>query len=217
MTNKNKLEILKDLRDYTKALFIVDMNNGFVNFGNMANPKYNDLVPEQLKLINKFRTEEELVAFVLEAHKKNAVEFKTYPEHCVKGTTEALLIPGFILEKDKPNTKIYTKNSTCGIFNKNIQKDIRNAKNLREIVIGGVCGDICVIDLARPMAKYFDEINREIKIFAVKSAIDTFDAPGHNREEWLDMSYKFMEAAGIEVVENFEELESREKKLHLVV
>ena len=77
MTNKNKLEILKDLRDYTKALFIVDMNNGFVNFGNMANPKYNDLVPEQLKLINKFRTEEELVAFVLEAHKKNAVEFKT--------------------------------------------------------------------------------------------------------------------------------------------
>ena len=67
------------------------------------------------------------------------------------------------------------------------------------------------------MAKYFDEINREIKIFAVKSAIDTFDAPGHNREEWLDMSYKFMEAAGIEVVENFEELESREKKLHLVV
>ena len=34
-----------------KVLYNVDMNNGFVNFGPMANPKYNDLVPEQLALI----------------------------------------------------------------------------------------------------------------------------------------------------------------------
>lgn len=33
-----------------KALYIIDMNNGFVNFGAMANPKYNDLVPEQNKI-----------------------------------------------------------------------------------------------------------------------------------------------------------------------
>ncbi len=215
MTNQEKIRTLKSIKDYTKALFIVDMNNGFVNFGNMANPEYNKLVPEQLKLINKFRTEEQLVAFVLEAHQKGAVEFNSYPEHCIAGTDEALLIPELINEQTKKDTRTYTKNSTCGMHNPKLIRDLKQAENLKEVVIGGVCGDICVLDLARPMAKYFDELNKIVKMFAVKSAIDTFDAPNHKKEEWLDMSYKFMETAGIEVVENFEELESRERKLHL--
>ena len=215
MTNQEKIRTLKSIKDYTKALFIVDMNNGFVNFGNMANPEYNKLVPEQLKLINKFRTEEQLVAFVLEAHQKGAVEFNSYPEHCIAGTDEALLIPELINEQTKKDTRTYTKNSTCGMHNPKLIRDLKQAENLKEVVIGGVCGDICVLDLARPMAKYFDELNKIVKMFAVKSAIDTFDAPNHKKEEWLDMSYKFMETAGIEVVENFEELESRERKVHL--
>ena len=41
-------------------------SNGFVNFGPMANPKYNDLVPEQQALIEMFREEDELVNFILE-------------------------------------------------------------------------------------------------------------------------------------------------------
>ncbi len=216
MTNQEKIQTLKNIKDYTKALFIVDMNNGFVNFGNMANPEYNNLVPEQLRLINKFRTEEQLVAFVLEAHQKGAVEFNSYPEHCIAGTDEALLIPELIKEQTKKDTRTYTKNSTSGMYNPELIRDLKQAENLKEVVIGGVCGDICVLDLARPMAKYFDELNKIVKMFAVKSAIDTFDAPNHNKQEWLDMSYKFMETAGIEVVENFEELESRERKLHLV-
>lgn len=215
MTNQEKIKTLKSIKDYTKALFIVDMNNGFVNFGNMANPEYNKLVPEQLKLISKFRTEEQLIAFVLEAHQKGAVEFNSYPEHCIAGTDEALLIPELINEQTKKDTRTYTKNSTCGMHNPKLIRDLKQAENLKEVVIGGVCGDICVLDLARPMAKYFDELNKIVKMFAVKSAIDTFDAPNHKKEEWLDMSYKFMETAGIEVVENFEELESRERKLHL--
>ena len=51
MDRMSKKETYKNIR---KALYIIDMNNGFVNFGNMANPKYNELVSEQLKLINKF-------------------------------------------------------------------------------------------------------------------------------------------------------------------
>ena len=63
--------------DYKKALYIIDMNNGFVNFGNMANPAYNDLVPEQLRMIEKIRREDGLVNFVLEGHNPNASEFNT--------------------------------------------------------------------------------------------------------------------------------------------
>ena len=79
----------KRLEDYKKALYMIDMNNGFVNFGAMANPEYNKLVPEQRKIVDKFRREDELVNFVLEGHDPNATEFNLYPPHCIKGTPEA--------------------------------------------------------------------------------------------------------------------------------
>lgn len=201
---------------FTKALFIVDMNNGFVNFGAMANQSYNRLVPEQLKLIEKFRKEEQLVNFILEGHIEEAVEFLLYPEHCVLGTEEAELIPELKPEEEKENTTIYYKNSINGGLNLDLQIDLEDLKDLKEIVICGVCTDLCVLDFAKTLARYLDDINKNIKIFVVASACDTFDAPGHDREEETRIAYHSLSAAGIEVVQNFEELEEREKVLGLV-
>ena len=53
-----KTNMTKEDVEFLKALFMIDMNNGFVNFGPMANPKYNDLVPEQQALIEMFREED---------------------------------------------------------------------------------------------------------------------------------------------------------------
>ena len=72
------------------------------------------------------------------------------------------------------------------------------------------------MDFARTYARFLDEINREAKIFVVRNAIDTFDAPGHNREEWMDIAEKVMTQAGIIYVDNIEELEEKEKQLQLI-
>lgn len=196
---------------------MIDMNNGFVNFGNMANPKYNELVNEQLKLINKFRKENQLVNFVLEGHTTDSIEFDSYPSHCVLGTKEAELIPEFIDEQNKENTRTYYKNSINGMLNRNLQDDIKNQDNLNEIVIGGVCADLCVMDFARTFSRYLDEINRRAKIFVVENTIDTYDSLDHNREEWMDISKKVMTQAGIIMVPNIEELERKEKELGLIL
>ena len=203
-------------KQFAKALFIVDMNNGFVNFGAMANPTYNGLVPEQLKLIEKFRREEQLVNFILEGHVEEAVEFLLYPEHCVINTPEAEIIPQLKDEENKENTNIYYKNSINGGLNLDLQIDLEDLKDLKEIVVCGVCTDLCVLDFVRTLARYMDEINHKVKIFVVASACDTFDAPGHNRDEEIERAYHMMEAAGVEVVESFEALEKREKELKLV-
>ncbi len=203
-------------KQFTKALFIVDMNNGFVNFGAMANPEYNKLVPEQLKLIEKFRREEQLVNFILEGHIEEAVEFLLYPSHCVLETEEAELIPQFKPEEDKENTNIYYKNSINGGLNLDLQIDLEDLKDLKEIVIAGVCTDLCVLDFARTLARFMDDINHKVKIFLVASACDTFSAPGRDKEAEIAAAYHIMEAAGIEIVENFEVLEEREKELKLV-
>lgn len=204
-------------KQFTKALFIVDMNNGFVNFGAMANSEYNSLVPEQLNLIEKFRREEQIVDFIMEGHIEEAVEFLLYPKHCVLGTPEAELIPDFKAEENHENTNIYYKNSINGGLSLDLQIDIEDLKDLKEIVIAGVCTDLCVLDFARTLARFMDEINHKVKIFVVASAISTFDAPGHNKQEETEIAYHVMRAAGIEIVEDFEALEKREKELKLEV
>lgn len=208
-----KTNMTKEDMEFLKALFMIDMNNGFVNFGPMANPKYNDLVPEQQALIEMFREEDELVNFILENHDKNALEFVSYPEHCVEGTEEAKLIPEFQDEENKPNTRTYYKNSINGMLNRTLQDDIKALKRLKMIVLAGVCGDLCVMDFGRTLLRYLDEINHDLKVFVVKSCIDTFDAPGHNREEWLEIAYKVLEQAGAVVVEDVEDLKGKVKQL----
>ena len=214
MDRKSKKEEYENIR---KALYMIDMNNGFVNFGNMANPKYNELVNEQLKLINKFRKENQLVNFVLEGHTTDSIEFDSYPSHCVLGTKEAELIPEFIDEQNKENTRTYYKNSINGMLNRNLQDDIKSQDNLNEIVIGGVCADLCVMDFARTFSRYLDEINRRAKIFVVENTIDTYDSLEHNREEWMDIAKKVMTQAGIIMVSNIDELERKEKELGLIL
>ena len=39
MENVEKRIITRGDEEYQKALYMIDMNNGFVNFGAMANPK----------------------------------------------------------------------------------------------------------------------------------------------------------------------------------
>ena len=199
-----------------KILYMIDMNNGFVNFGPMANPKYNELVPEQLKMLEKFRRENEQINFILEAHDKNATEFKNYPTHCVAGTSEAEVIPEFKKYQLAPGVRTFYKNCINGMLNQSVQEQIRTLKGLREIVIEGVCADLCVMDFARTNARFLDEINKDAKIFVVRKAIDTFDAPGHNREEWMMIAEKVMAQAGIEVIDDIEELEEKEKQYKLM-
>lgn len=203
----------KRIEEINKALFVIDMNNGFVNFGPMANKKYNDLVPEQLQLIKKFRAENELINFILEGHDKNAIEFKKYPQHCGKGTDEALLIPEFYPEQNKPNTRTYYKNSINGMLNRQLQDDIINMKNLKTITVIGVCADLCVMDFTLTLLRFLDEFNMNVKVFVIKSMIDTFDAPNHNREEWLHIAYKVLEQAGAIIVEDIKEYEKVIKEL----
>ena len=206
---------LLDMIEIKKVLYNIDMNNGFVNFGPMANPEYLKLVPEQIKMFEKFIREKGQINFILEAHNKNAKEFLTYPPHCIKDTPEAEVIDEFKKYQQMEKVRTFGKNSINGMLNRSVHEQIELLKGLREIVIEGVCADLCVMDFARTLARYLDETDRDAKIFVVRNAIDTYDAPEHNRNEWLEIAEKVMTQAGIIYVDDIEELEEKEKQYKL--
>ena len=74
-------------------LVVVDMVNGFVNFGNLADNNINKITPTIKNLIEKaIQDKDEIVAFC-DSHKPNDIEFEVYPEHCLEGSPESELIP----------------------------------------------------------------------------------------------------------------------------
>ncbi len=194
--NKEKLENIKDL------LIVVDMVNGFVREGAMASSHIEHIIPRIEKLVNEYTGEEDGVMFIKDCHEKDAAEFKRYPVHCVKGTTEAELVDE--LKKYEHMALVVEKNSTSAIFAPGFLDKIKQMKNLRRVVITGCCTDICDINLAIPLQNYFDQENREIEIVVPMDAVETYDAPAHKADEWNDMAFKFMQQGGMKLVKTLE-------------
>lgn len=199
------------MKNYKKILYVIDMVKGFVTEGVMHDEYIGHTVEEQVKLIKKFKKENQGIALVGEGHSKDCVEFKTFPEHCVLGTSEADFVEG--IREFEEDAKVYRKNSTSALFAPGLMADIEEMKDLEEIVVCGCCTDICVINFVVPLKNYFNQINKDVKIFVVESATETYGAPNHNREEYNEMAYKLMKQSGIEVVKNVKELEERENQL----
>lgn len=199
------------MKNYKKMLYVIDMVKGFVTEGVMHDEYIGHTVEEQVKLIKKFKKENQGIALVGEGHSKDCVEFKTFPEHCVIGTSEADFVEG--IREFEEDAKVYRKNSTSALFAPGLMADIEEMKDLEEIVVCGCCTDICVINFVVPLKNYFNQINKDVKIFVVESATETYGAPNHNREEYNEMAYKLMKQSGIEVVKNVKELEERENQL----
>ena len=200
------------MKNYSKILYVVDMVNGFVKEGIMHDKYIAHTIDEQVKLIKKLKKENQAVAFIKEAHEEECVEFKTFPKHCVIGTSEAELVDE--IKEYEEDSLVYKKNCTSAIFSPGLIEDINKMKNLKEVIVCGCCTDICVINFVVPLKNYFNKINKDIKIFVVESATETYDAPNHNREEYNEMAYKLIMQTGIEVVKDIKELENRERQFN---
>ena len=55
---------MKNLKVYKKCLIIVDMVNGFVRDGGLADRYIEHTIKRQLELINDYQREEELIIFI---------------------------------------------------------------------------------------------------------------------------------------------------------
>lgn len=192
---------MKELEKIEKALIVVDMVNGFTKEGLMQTPYMKKLIPKIKVLIDQFINDGNIVMFIKESHKKDSLEFKKFPKHCIEGTSEALIVSEFQKYVDSDN--VYNKNSTCAVFAPNFMNDIKRMNSLKEVVFAGGCTDICVMNVAIPLVNYFDEINKEVDVIVPQNLCDTYDALNHNRQEYNDMAYKFMKQAGVKLVKKY--------------
>ena len=191
----------EELRKLKKLLVVIDMVNGFIREGAMADSYIETIIPEIERLVIETLNENEGVVFIKDVHKTGCREFKRYPAHCIIGTNEAELVDELIpYEKD---ALVYHKNSTSAFVLPEFQNDLRKMENLKELIFVGCCTDICDINLVIPTQNFFDQIDRDVNIIVPKNAVETFNSPTHNRDEWNEIAFKLMEQAGIQLVKKY--------------
>ena len=188
---------MKRKEELEKLLVVVDMVNGFIKKGAMADPYINHITPELIKLVEGTLSEDEGVAFIKDTHYTDSTEFSKFPVHCLKGSGEEELIDE--LKPYEKESLSYEKNSTSTIFAKNFLNDIESMKKLREVIVTGCCTDICVLNLVIPLINYFDEHNKNVDVVVRKDLVETYNAPTHDREEYNGMALKLMHQAGAKV------------------
>lgn len=196
---------LKRLKMYEDMLIIVDMVNGFVKKGALADPKIGEIVPRQIELIKEAKEKGNLIVFIKDTHEENSKEHKRFKDengkvikHCVRGTGEELVIDELKQFENQKDTISIEKNSTSFMEAPRFRKLIKKAINISEIDVVGCCTDICDFNGTMGLANYFDQWNRDVEIRVHEDAIATFAEDV--RKDYVDAAKLLMKQQGIQLV-----------------
>lgn len=190
----NEILNINKLNNEKTLILNVDMINGFITEGALHSPNIKRIIPTILELNQKL--DRAVVRFFADAHEEDSLEFKSFPIHCLSGSTESEIVKE--LEELAKSHVVYYKSTTNGFWCYEFKKLIEN-NSFKNILITGCCTDICVMNLALTLNTYFISVNEDVNIIVVEDAVDTFDAPGHNADIFNSMSLNILKSNGIKV------------------
>ena len=177
-------------------LIVVDMVNGFVEGGALADKNIHRIVPNIISKIEQAKKNGTPIIAFKDSHTMEDEEFKIYPPHCLKGSWESELI-----DELKPYEKdmiIIEKNTTNG-FNTEKMQQILKTTEFGKIDITGCCTDICVYDLSQSLLKYFAKNGIKTEIDIDEASVDTFGGEGHNADKVNIQTLAELHSLGVNV------------------
>lgn len=183
---------------HNPQVFVVDMINGFVRQGALADPAIGALTTPIAALLDEIHT---TPWFVCDTHEPNAAEFQVFPVHCLKGSEECEVVdelksyvkPEYMLEKNSISTA-----AVPGFFEK-----MKQLPEDCDIIVTGCCTDLCISQLALPLLFWNNQNNRRHRIIVPVDCVDTYDQKDVH-SAWIsnEQALALMSANGVQIVES---------------
>ena len=180
------------------AHIIVDMINGFVKEGALSSNEVlsiNNSVADFAAVCTRNNIPNIALA---DSHSMESVEFKTFPVHCLDGTTESEVTDEI---KNSAEFTLVKKNSTNGFIEPQFA-DIINKTDKNTFIITGDCTDMCVIQFALTIKADFNRRNIQSKVIVPYELTATCSMPNHEPELAEIMALYIMNTNGIEIIKN---------------
>lgn len=137
------------------VIIAVDMLDGFIKKGNLKNPTVKRIVPNIRELLERKKKQGCEILFLADNHKKNDLEFKMFPKHCIEGTDETNVIEE--LREFLTSNNCIKKTRYSGLFGTKLEETL-DAIKPDEIILVGIYADICVLYTAADLR------NRDFKV-----------------------------------------------------
>lgn len=187
--------------DNKSVLFIIDMNNGFAKSGPLSSKRVEKLIPsivEDVEIFNSFNNP--IIAFT-DSHKKECLEFKSYPIHCLENSYESEIVDEI---KQFNDIMIIKKSSTNAFLEEETKKYIDSfvKDGYKNFVLCGCITEVCVKQFAQTLKAYLNVINKDINVIVPINSVDTYDSPEHNADIINLFSFYEMNSCGIKIVKN---------------
>lgn len=181
----------KELWEMEEVLFQIDLNDGFCTDGLLADPTIKELVEENVeKEVRDVLSRGEGYVVISDWHTEDSVEIKRYGVHC-HNDDERKTIKRLAVYEEYATAK-FRKNSTCAIFAPGMMEFLLQLTNLKRVKLVGCLTEICVANFAVALRWFFDEHNMDIDIIVDEKCVETFEAPGHQREENNNYGFEVM-------------------------
>ncbi len=167
----------------SRAVIVVDMLEGFCESGNLASPRLARVIPCIRELLERERRRGSALIFLADTHAADDPEFDMFPPHCIAGSGEEEVVAE--LQPYLEGAILIAKTRYSGFHGTALEDELRRIAP-GEVVVVGVCTDICV------MHTVADLRNRDYPVTVVRDCVETYDAPGHDAGQVNDFAISHM-------------------------
>jgi len=161
------------------AVVSVDIINGFCTVGPLASPRVQGIVKPIAKLFRDCY-EAGVRHFILtqDAHEPDAVEFKQYPPHCVRGHVESQTAPELLKLPFADQFVVLEKNSISSAINTGLDRWLDAHPEVSTFITVGDCTDLCTYQLAMHLRLRANaHQHRDARVVMPENCVQTYDTP----------------------------------------
>jgi nicotinamidase-related amidase len=167
------------------AVMAVDMTTGFCSQGALSSPRVGSIVPPIVRLYElAYRLGVRHFVMPQDTHDPNAVEFGSYPPHCVVGSDESQTVVELRSLPFSGQFTILEKNSLSVSINTGLDDWLAAHPEVTTFLVVGDCTDLCTHQLAmhlRLRANAFQQ--HGVRVIVPIDGVNTFDTPLSVAEE----------------------------------
>jgi len=158
------------------ALFAVDTVNAFAHEGSLASVRIRTMLPRlRSQFIRAHEWGVQHFVLVVDSHSDDAEEFRYFPAHAVRGTTEARLVPDLNSLPFRDQFTLFVKNSFHPANATSLEPWLLDHPQVNHYVVTGCGTDLGVYLLATYLQTHLLSHNAKGRVIVPADCTDTYD------------------------------------------
>jgi nicotinamidase-related amidase len=161
------------------AVLAVDVTTGFCSEGALSSERVGGIVEPIVRLFERVYALG-LRHFILpqDTHSEDAVEFGSFPPHCVRGTDEPVTVPKLMDLPFSDSFLVIEKDSISSDIDTELDGWLSSHPRVTTYLVVGDCTDFCVYQLAMHLRLRANALGlRDVRVILPMDGVDTFDIP----------------------------------------